>query len=195
MIRVVIFISGRGSNLDAILQAWQKGVLQGKCHIVGVVSNHAEAGGLAIAKTAGVPTLVRESTGGKSREEYDSDLLAALTQWSPNILVLAGFDRILSPVLVKAFPRRIINIHPADPACFRGLHGYHWAFSQGLESTQVTVHLVDEGVDTGPVLATAEVDLRGATNLEEVESRGLEVEHELYPRALARFFTEFQKES
>jgi phosphoribosylglycinamide formyltransferase 1 len=195
MIRVAVLISGRGSNLGAILRSWQTGELRDACSIVGVVSNRAHAGGLAIARAAGVPTLVQEAGPGQTRKEYDTQLLAALALWAPQMLVLAGFDRILSPVLVRAFPHRIVNIHPADPASYRGLHGYRWAFDHQRSETQVSVHVVDEGVDTGPVLAAAPVDLRGAATLAEVEARGLLVEHDLYPRALARFISSLAKES
>ena len=193
MIRVVVFVSGRGSNLEAILKAWKSGILKNRCDIVGVLSNRATAGGIAIAQAAGRPTMVRAALPGQTRAAYDSALVAALASWSPKVIVLAGFDRILSPVLVKAFPNRIVNIHPADPSEFRGLHGYQWAYERSLSSTKVTVHLVDEGVDTGPVLAQSEVDLTGVKSLAEVEARGLAVEHELYPRALARFFSTIEE--
>lgn len=193
MTRVVVFVSGRGSNLAAILKAWKSGILQGLCDIVGVVSNRATAGGITIAQTAGLPTIVREAVPGQNRAAYDKALVEAMAPWSPQVIVLAGFDRILSPVLVQAFPNRIVNIHPADPSEFRGLHGYQWAYEQKLPCTKVTVHLVDEGVDTGPVLEQREVDLTGVESLADVEARGLAVEHELYPRALARFFSTIEE--
>lgn len=192
MVRAVVFISGRGSNLEALIKACESGPLAGICKIAGVVSNRKGAGGIEKAKAAGLPTLVLPLSPGQTRENYDSRILQEIAPWSPQLIILAGFDRILSPVMIKAFPSRIINIHPADPAQFKGLHGYQWAFSQKLPRTYITVHLVDEGVDTGPVLDQAEVDLTGIQSLADVEARGLAVEHQLYPLALAKFITNSQ---
>ncbi|MEW6709270.1 MAG: phosphoribosylglycinamide formyltransferase [Candidatus Riflebacteria bacterium] len=187
MIRAAVFISGRGSNLAKIIQQCQAGTLRECCRLVGVVSNRPEAGGVEIAKNAGLPVIVFPAEKEQTREKYDKALLKKISEWKPEIIILAGFDRILSKVMVKAFPNKILNIHPADPKLFRGLNGYKWAFENRLESTRVTVHLVDEGVDTGPVLATAVVSLTGAASLEEVEARGLAVEHRLYPKAVRQF--------
>ena len=96
--------------------------------------------------------------------------------------------RILSPQVVRRYAGRVVNIHPADTAQHQGLHGYRWAWDKRLPSTAVTVHLVDEGLDTGPVLAKKTVDLRGARNLEEVEARGLAVEHRFYSQVLRELF-------
>jgi phosphoribosylglycinamide formyltransferase-1 len=93
--------------------------------------------------------------------------------------------RILSPVLVNAFPKRIINIHPADTTAHQGLHGYEWAWENKLPETKITVHFVDEGLDTGSIIAQEIVDLRGVTSLEEVEARGLAIEHKLYSKTLS----------
>jgi len=193
-VRAVVFISGRGSNLEAIVQSCKSGILRDLCNIVAVVSDNPDAAGLEIARDAGIPTITRIPTLGNSREIYEKNLLSDLIPLHPDFIVLAGFKRILSPVLVQAFPGRIVNIHPADPCKFRGLHAYQWAFSRKLRRTQVTVHLVDESVDTGTVLGSAEVDLSGADTLEEVEKRGLRVEHELYQKVLAELFSEFIKE-
>ncbi len=185
-IRLAVFISGRGSNLAALLAAQADGPLRGVGEIVGIVTDTPEAGGLRLAAGAGLPTLVVMPQG-RTREEHDHAILRGLARWRADLLVLAGYRRLVSPVLVGAFPGRILNIHPADPARFRGLHAYRWAWEEALPETTVTVHLVDEGMDTGPILAQAPVDLRGATGPDEVERRGLRVEHDLYPRALAEF--------
>jgi len=101
------------------------------------------------------------------------------------LVVLAGYMRILSPAFIQPFAGRIINIHPADTHLHQGLHAYEWAFENKLPETKITVHLVDEGLDTGPVLAQKTVDLRGVDTLAEVERRGLAVEHEVYAQTLA----------
>ncbi len=97
--------------------------------------------------------------------------------------------RILSPAVIERYRHRIINIHPADTRAYQGMHGYEWAFEQRLEQTTISVHLVDEGVDTGRILAQREVDLRGAATLAEVKARGLRVEHTLYSETLRDVFT------
>jgi len=185
--RVAILISGRGSNLERILCEVETGVLAGACEVVSVISNRADAGGLAIAARHDVPTRVVPSAG-RSTLAYGRDLLAALEPLSVDYVVLAGFLRILSPDVVARHRDRVVNIHPADTAAYQGAHGYEWAFDRRLEATTITVHLVDEGLDTGRVLAQRVVDLDGATTFDDVVRRGLEVEHALYSETLARLF-------
>jgi phosphoribosylglycinamide formyltransferase-1 len=185
--RIAILISGRGSNMEAILRSTREGVLRERCQVALVFSNRAEALGLQRARELGFSTACLESSG-LAREAFDSRLLALLEQHRLDFLVLAGYMRLLSPAVVRRYRGRIVNIHPADTARHQGLHGYRWAFENRLEKTYVTVHLVDEGLDTGEVLEKREVDLRGAMSEEEVERRGLEVEHRFYSEALAKLF-------
>ena len=187
--RIAIFISGRGSNMEAILKQVQDGILKDVCEVVLVFSNKPEAKGLETAKKFGVPTAVIPSKG-KSREAFEQQVIDLLRPYNIDYVVLAGFMRILSPLFVRAYKNRIINIHPADTNQFQGVGGYRWAFENKLPETKITVHLVDEGVDTGPVIAQRSVDLRGADTLEEVEKRGLKVEHEFYSEALKKVFSE-----
>ncbi len=186
--RIAIFISGRGSNMAALAASCASGVLRDLCEIVLVLSDRPDAAGLAIAESLGLPTACIPSQG-RGRDPFERDVIALLRPLRIDFIVLAGFRRILSPLLIGAFRNRIINIHPADPAVYRGLDGYRHAFEQRLPTTAVTVHLVDEGVDTGTVLGRCTVDLAGAKTLEEVERRGLDVEHSLYSRVLASHFT------
>lgn len=181
--RIALFISGRGSNMEAILKACHTGILQDIAEPVLVFSNRADAKGLLVAQAMGVETQVIESKGLK-RLEFDAKVLDLLQTYQPNFIVLAGYMRILSPLLVQAYPQRIINIHPADTAQHQGLHGYEWAFDNKLPSTKITVHYVDEGLDTGNIIAQKTVDLSGANTLEEVEQRGLTAEHEFYSSVL-----------
>lgn len=185
--RIAIFISGRGSNMEAILRQARDGVLAPVCQVVLVFANDPNAPGLEIARRYGVPTASLPSRG-RDRREFDGEVVALLEPCRLDYLVLAGYMRLLSPVLIERYPGRIINIHPADSRLYQGTHGYQWAFEQGLSKTLVTVHLVDEGMDTGQILAQAEVDLRGAETLEEVERRGLAVEHRFYSAVLAGLF-------
>lgn len=181
--RIAIFISGRGSNMEAILKQVKNGILHDCCEVALVFANAESAPGLEIAEKFGVSTASIPSQG-KPREAFDQEVLELLEPYRLDYVVLAGYMRILSPVFVARYRNRIINIHPADTQAYQGIHGYEWAFEQGLAATKITVHLVDEGVDTGKILAQREVDLRGATTLEEVQQRGLQVEHALYSEVL-----------
>jgi phosphoribosylglycinamide formyltransferase-1 len=183
--RIAVLISGRGSNLERILWEAETGVLAGACSVVVVIANRAEAPGLAIAEEHGVPTCVVPSAK-RATDAYGQDLLAALEPWRVDYVVLAGFFRVISAGMVARYRDRIVNIHPADTAQYQGAHGYEWALAAGLSETAVTVHLVDEGLDTGRVLAQRSVSLAGAATLEDVVARGLRVEHELYSEILAR---------
>ncbi len=186
--RIAIFISGRGSNMETIVQQAQNGILSQVCEVVLVFSNKPQAKGLEIAKNLGIETQTFPSKG-KKREEFDRTVVRLLKPYRLDYIVLAGFMRILSPVLIQSYKNRIINIHPADTDEFQGIGAYEWAFRNKKQSTKITVHFVDEGVDTGQVIAKADVDLRGADTLEEVERRGLAVEHRFYSEALKKVFS------
>ncbi|WP_345108735.1 phosphoribosylglycinamide formyltransferase [Hymenobacter algoricola] len=182
--RVAILLSGRGSNMVALVEAVQKGILQDLAAVAVVFSNKPAAPGLATAAALGCATASLASQG-KKRAEFDAEVVELLNRYAPDYIVLAGYMRILSPTFIRAFAGRILNIHPADTHQHQGLHAYEWAFDNQLPETKITVHLVDEGLDTGPILAQQAVDLRGAATLAEVERRGLAVEHQLYAATLA----------
>jgi phosphoribosylglycinamide formyltransferase-1 len=186
--RVVILLSGRGSNMVALAEQVQRGILAGKAEIVLVASDKPGAAGLAKARGLGLETAAI-SAAGKRRSVYDRELLDLLAPYAPDWIVLAGYMRILTPQVIRSYPGRIINIHPADTRQHQGLHGYDWAWEQRLSETMITVHVVDEGLDTGPVLAQRAVDLSGAASLDEVERRGLAVEHGFYADVLEGLFT------
>ncbi|GAB3873776.1 hypothetical protein GCM10028824_25920 [Hymenobacter segetis] len=190
-VRLAILLSGRGSNMLALLEATKTGVLKGLAEVVVVFSNKPDAFGLEAAAALGCPIASLPSQGRK-REAFDADVAALLQQYQPDLVVLAGYMRILSPAFIQPFAGRIINIHPADTHQHQGLHAYEWAFENKLAETKITVHLVDEGLDTGPILAQQTVDLRGADTLAEVERRGLAVEHELYAETIAALITNKQ---
>lgn len=185
MKKIAIFISGRGSNMEAIAREAQTGILQGVAEVVLVFSNNADAVGLQIAHQLGIPTLCIPSDG-KKRLAFDNDVITALRNYVIDYIVLAGYMRVLSPAFIQAFPNRIVNIHPADTRQHQGLHAYEWAWQNRLERTFITVHYVNEGVDTGDILAQYPVDLAGCQTLEEVEKRGLAVEHRAYSETLAK---------
>ena len=182
--RLAVLLSGRGSNMLALVEAVRTGALRGLAEVAIVFSNDPGAPGLESASALGLPTASLPSKGRK-RESFDLQVVGILQEYRPDYVVLAGYMRVLSPAFVRAFAGRIINIHPADTHQHQGLHAYEWAFDNHLAETKITVHLVDEGLDTGPVLAQRVVNLEGADTLAEVQRRGLAVEHVLYADTLA----------
>lgn len=169
--------------MNALIDSCESGILKDVAEIVVVFANQPQAAGLETAAEAGIPTLSYPSKG-TPRAVFDQKVLTLLERYAPDYIVLAGYMRVLSPDFVAAYPRRIINIHPADTTQHQGLHAYEWAWEEGLDETKITVHYVDEGLDTGTIIAQYPVDLRGANSLEEVQRRGLAVEHQNYQHAL-----------
>lgn len=185
--RIAIFISGRGSNMKAIVEQCQNGCLKELAEIVLIFANKESAGGLEFAQEVGLDAQWIASKGLK-RATFDEKVLALLENYKVDYIILAGYMRVLSSKFVQAYPKKIINIHPADTTAHQGLNGYGWAFENQLASTKVTVHYVDEGLDTGSIIAQYPVDLTGAKTLEEVEQRGLAVEHSCYSKTLQGIF-------
>lgn len=185
--KIAIFISGRGSNMRAIVENCQHGILKDVAQVELVFANKESAAGLAYAQSQGLETQSINSKGLK-RVNFDQKVMALLDNYDLDYIILAGYMRVLSKPFVQAYQGKIINIHPADTQQHQGLHAYEWAFEQQLEATKITVHFVDEGMDTGSVIAQADVDLKGVTSLEEVEKRGLAVEHKFYSRTLKALF-------
>lgn len=171
-----------------IVEESQGGILRNLCKVCAVISNDSEAKGIRAALSKDIPAVVVNSDG-KNQDLFENELLEKIKHWEPDYLILAGFMKILSPKFVKLFPKRIINIHPADTKNHRGLNGYKWAFESKLNSTKITVHFVDESLDGGEIIDQAEVDLIGIKSLEEVKKRGLAVEHEFYSLVLRRIFS------
>ena len=176
-----VLISGRGSNLQALIDAGTRGELGGEVAVV--VSNVADAPGLERARRAAVPTVVLDHRGRK-REDYDAEVVSILQEHGVELVCLAGFMRLLSPTFVRAFPGRILNIHPALLPAFPGLQAQRQAFEYGVKVSGATVHLVDEGLDSGPIVAQEAVPVRSDDTAESLAMRILEVEHRLYPRAV-----------
>jgi formyltetrahydrofolate-dependent phosphoribosylglycinamide formyltransferase len=188
--RLVVLVSGFGGNLQAILDASRDGRLPAA--VVAVISNRADAFALRRALDAGVPAIAlpfyRDLH--SDRAGYDEVLADVIEQYAPDVIVCAGWMRIFSPAFVRRFQGRIINLHPALPGMFPGAHGIQDAF-EAFQAGEIThtgamVHYVDEGVDTGPVIATADVPIHPADSLEELEARVHAVEHALLIDALQR---------
>lgn len=180
--RLAILLSGRGSNFVAIHQAIQRGDL--KAEICCVISNIADAGGLTSAREFGLPAIAVPSRG-LGRIEYDRLILAKLRPYDPALVCLAGFMRIISPEFLKEYPGRVLNIHPALLPSFPGLHAQKQALQHGVKVSGCTVHLVDEGVDTGPILLQRAVEVLGDDTEESLSARILEQEHQIYWQAIA----------
>jgi len=183
MKKIVIFISGRGSNMQRIIEETKSGILKDSLEVSLVFSDKKEAKGLQTAKEYGIP-VANISSKGKSRKEFDTELINLLKKIDFDYIVLAGYMRILTKEFVNTFPKQIINIHPADTRRHQGLHAYEWAFENKLKATKITIHYVDEGMDTGQIIAQKEVNLTNTKTLEEVEKKGLKVEHEFYSKIL-----------
>ena len=181
--KLIIFISGRGSNMQRIIEETQNGILKDIAEVVLVFSDKPEAPGLKIAQETGIETKSIAAKG-KSRKEYNEAVMKLLENYEFDYIVLAGYMRILPAEFVRKYPKKIINIHPADTRLHQGLHAYEWAYQNGMKSTKITIHYVDEGMDTGEIIAQREVNLTGAKSLEEVERRGLAVEHGFYAETI-----------
>jgi phosphoribosylglycinamide formyltransferase 1 len=181
MRNVGVLISGRGSNLQALLDADAAGTLGGRVAVV--ISNVATAPGLERARRAGVPALVRDHRG-RTREDHDRDLLADLAAHATDLVCLAGYMRLLSPVLLEAYPHRVLNVHPSLLPAFPGLDAQRQAWEHGVKVSGATVHLVEHGLDTGPIVAQEAVAVREGDTVDALAARILEAEHRLYPRAV-----------
>jgi phosphoribosylglycinamide formyltransferase-1 len=181
--QIAILLSGRGSNFIAIYEAIQRGDLDAS--ICCVISNVPDAAGLGKAREFGLSALCIPSKG-IEREEYDRRLVETLHSYDPALICLAGFMRILSPVMIQAFPSRILNIHPALLPSFPGLHAQKQALDYGVKISGCTVHLADEGVDTGPIILQRVVEVLENDDEETLSARILEQEHQAYWRAIAR---------
>jgi phosphoribosylglycinamide formyltransferase-1 len=178
-----VLLSGRGSNLQAILDAIRDERLDARVGIV--ISNVAGAPGLERAGTAGVPTAVIPHRAYPSREEFDAKVVDCLREHGVDLVCLAGFMRIVSPVLVRAFPGRILNVHPSLLPAFSGLHAQRQALEHGVKVTGATVHLVDEELDHGPIVLQGAVPVLEDDDEETLSARILKEEHRLYPEAIA----------
>jgi len=182
--RLGVLVSGRGTNLQAILDAIQRGELNAEVALV--VSNRPEAYALRRAAQRGVPTVVVERRAYPSRREQHMAIAEALRQAGVDLVVLAGFDQVLHPDFVKAFPMRIINIHPSLlPAFGGGLHAQADAWAYGVKVSGCTVHFVTEEVDAGPIILQAAVPVLDDDTPETLAARILEQEHRILPQAIA----------
>jgi phosphoribosylglycinamide formyltransferase-1 len=182
MKNIVILISGRGSNMEAIVRAcagegW-------KARVAAVISNRADAAGLAFAQGRGIATAVVDHTRFPDRDAFDAELAQVVQSFAPDVIVLAGFMRILTPGFVKRFERRILNVHPSLLPSFTGLHTHRRAIEAGCKVAGATVHFVTAELDHGPIIIQAVVPVLPDDTEATLSARVLAREHLIYPRAV-----------
>ncbi|WP_454700570.1 phosphoribosylglycinamide formyltransferase [Agrobacterium burrii] len=182
--RVVVFISGSGSNMVSLAKACQAADFPAE--IVCVISDKASAGGLEKARDLGIPTLVFERKTYASKAEHEGAILAALGEIAPDIICLAGYMRLISGDFIAPYEGRIINIHPSLLPLFPGLNTHQRAIDSGMKISGCTVHFVTEGMDEGPTIAQGAVPVLSNDTTETLAARLLSIEHQLYPLALQR---------
>ena len=184
-LKLGILASGGGTNLQSIIDRCVDGSLQAEISIV--ICNNPDAGALERAARAGIPHQCINHRDFGERSLFDTAVVERLKQAEVELVVLAGFMRIISPVFLAAFPQRIINIHPALLPAFPGLHVQQQAIDYGARFSGCTVHLVDDGVDTGPIIMQAVVPILPDDSAEDLAARILVEEHKLYPRTIQLF--------
>ncbi len=186
--RLGVLLSGRGSNFLALQRAVAAGELPAEIALV--VSNEPAAAGLARARALGLPAAAIPHRGEPDRAAHEAKVLAALAGAGVDWVCLAGYMRLLSPAFVRRYPRRILNVHPSLLPAFPGLDAQRQALEHGVRVSGCTVHLVDEGLDNGPIAVQRAVPVRDGDSVETLAARILEQEHLAYPEALRRLLTE-----
>ncbi len=179
---IVVLISGRGSNLQSLIRAQQAGTLNAR--FTAVISNRPEAAGLQFSAEAGITTEVVDHKNYEGREAYDQALMTAIDQHQPDLVVLAGFMRILTTDFVRHYSGRLINIHPSLLPKFKGLHTHQQALDAGEKVHGASVHYVTEELDGGPVFLQVSVAVEDDDDVDSLAARVLEQEHRLYPAAV-----------
>jgi len=177
-----VFASGFGSNLQAIIKAVKKGKL--KARLALVVSDNKKAYALKLAKRAGIKNIFIDPALYKSKEDFEQEILKQLKLEKVDLIVLAGFMRIIGKTLLSNYPNSILNIHPALLPSFKGAHGIKDAFEYGVRITGVTVHFLDERMDHGPIILQGVIKVDDSDTLESLEKKIHQLEHKLYPEAI-----------
>lgn len=181
-LRLGVLVSGRGSNLQSIMDAISEGRLAARVAVV--VSNKAGAPALARARRAGIPAVFADPAACGSREDHDAAVVRVLREHDVELVVLAGYMRLLTPIFIEAFRHRVVNIHPSLLPAFTGLHAQRQALGCGVKVAGCTVHFVDEGLDSGPIILQAAVPVLEDDTEESLSARILAEEHRIYPEAI-----------
>jgi len=181
-LKLAVLVSGNGSNLQAIIDRIEAGAINARIECV--ISNNPDACALKRAERHGIPTVIHEIRCFANRREYDAALVETLRAYEVDLVILAGFMRILSDVMITAFPNAIMNIHPALLPAFPGLDAQKQALDYGVRLTGCTVHFVDMGTDTGPIILQAAVPVEQDDTEETLSLRILKEEHRIFPEAV-----------
>ena len=185
MQKFAVFISGSGTNLQAIMDAVKAGDITAELALV--VSDREDAYGLQRAEAAGIRTAVFNPKNYTNRQSVDRDMMIAMKEHKIDFIVLAGYMRLLTPFFIKEYKNAVLNVHPAILPSFRGMDGIKDAFTYGVKITGVTVHFVDEKMDHGPIIAQEALRVAEDDTLETLEAKIHAIEHKLYPKAIKLF--------
>lgn len=189
--RLAVFCSGFGSNFQALIGAVRRGSVP--ADIVLMVCDNPKAFALERARKAGIPVVLVPPKLFVSREAYEKVLVSVLKSQAVDLVVLAGFMRILTPVFVRAYRGRIVNVHPSYLPDFKGAHAIRDAFNAGVKSTGVSVHVVTEALDAGPVILQERIPVSRADTEKTLEERIHGVEHRLYPKAIGKYLKKLKR--
>jgi len=185
LLKLGVLISGNGSNLQSIIDHIEKGSLKAIIKIV--ISNNPDAYGITRAKKHGIPVVILQNGDFQNKAAFDLELIRILKNNCVDLVILAGFMRIITPALLNAFPHKIMNIHPALLPSFPGIHGQKQALDYGVKLSGCTVHFVDEGVDTGPIIIQSAVQVFDDDTEDTLAARILKEEHRIYSQAIQLF--------
>src|SRR5665648_34360 len=185
MINIGVLVSGRGTNLQAFIEAIEEGKIAGEIKVV--MSDNPDAYALKRAQQYHIDTRYVDFKEFKNREDYDKEIIKILKEKKIELVVLAGYMRILSPYFIRSYKNKIINIHPALLPSFPGLHAQRQTLEYGAKVSGCTVHFVDEGVDSGPIILQKAVEVSDDDTEESLAEKILKEEHQIYPRAIQLF--------
>jgi phosphoribosylglycinamide formyltransferase-1 len=185
MKKVAVLASGRGSNFQAVIDSVESGEIPACCS--GLITDNPRASAIMRAEKAGIPVYLRDYSSYSTKESYEEALCSAMEECGADLFVLAGYMRILGSGIVRRFPGRMINIHPALLPSFSGLHAQRQALEYGVRVAGCTVHFVDEGMDSGPIILQSCVSVLDSDDEEALAERILAEEHKVLPRAIALF--------
>ena len=183
MFKIIVLISGNGSNLQAIIDACKSGMIEG--NVVGVISNKANVFGLERAKKNNIPSEVINHNNFGTREEFDQELVTSIKSYQPDLIVLAGFMRILSPIMTSAFKNKMINIHPSLLPKYPGLKTHEQVIANNDAEHGVTIHSVSEELDGGPIIAQSKIVVHKNQQLEDLIERIHKIEHKIFPKVIS----------
>ena len=183
MLKIIVLISGSGSNLQAIIDACSAKMING-C-VIGVISNKANAYGLERAKKNNIPTNVINHNDFTTREDFDKELVSSVNTFQPDLIVLAGFMRILSPIMTSVFKNKMINIHPSLLPKYPGLNTHEQVIANDDDEHGVTIHSVSEELDGGPIIAQSKISVYKDQKLDDLIERIHEIEHKIFPKVIS----------